>query len=91
MKIREIISETGTSGGTTSTGIASVANPNLSPGTARGCESYIGTHGHSGTKAPPQPKVKQPKTAHGTAKNALDITNVSLFGGPTTEDAVLKR
>lgn len=91
MKIREIIRETGTSGGTSSASIASVANPNLSPGTARGNKYYIGSPGHSGTKSPPQPTVKQPKTPHGTAKNALDITDVSIFGGPANETTVLKR
>ena len=90
MKVREIISETGTSGATTSANIASIANPQLSPGTARGTKSYIGSPGHSGTKAPPQPKIKQPKTASGTAKNALDM-GTSLFGGPANENTILKR
>lgn len=91
MKIREIISETGTSGGTTSVSISSVANPHLSPGTARGNKYYIGSPGHSGTKSPPHPKVIQPTTASGIAKNALDITDVSLFGGPANESTVIKR
>ena len=85
MKISEIIStltETASAGATSSANIASVANPNIAIGQARGNKSYTGSPGKSGTKAPKQPKVKQPKTAQGTAKNALDITNVSLFGGP---------
>lgn len=79
MKIREIF-ESGTQGGTTSDMIGSIPNPHISPGSARGKKSYIGspTTG-SGTKAPPQPKVKQPKKKDGTAVNALDM-KTSLFG-----------
>ena len=36
----------------------------------------------SGTKAPPQPKVVQPKNKDGTAVNGLDIKGASVFGGP---------
>lgn len=80
MKIRELL-ETATAGSTSSASIASVANPHLSPGKARGKKSYIGDPwgGKSGTKAPPQPKVKQPKKKNGTAVNALDMKS-SLFG-----------
>jgi hypothetical protein len=79
MKIRDIL-ESATAGATSSASIATVANPHLSPGTARGKKSYLGTPGGpGGTKAPPQPKVRQPKKKDGTAVNALDI-KTSLFG-----------
>lgn len=73
--------ESATAGATAAGNIASVEAPHLSPGKARGKKSYTGDPwgGKSGTKAPPQPKVKQPKTASGTAKNALDMKN-SIFG-----------
>ena len=73
--------ESATAGSTSAGNIASVEAPHLSPGKARGKKSYTGDPwgGKSGTKAPPQPKVKQPKTAQGTAKNALDMKN-SIFG-----------
>jgi len=79
MKIHEIL-ESATAGATSSGNIATVDAPHLSPGKARGKKSYIGspTTG-SGTKAPPQPKVVQPKTAQGTAKNALDMKG-NIFG-----------
>lgn len=75
------IKETATAGATSSGSIASIPNPHLSPGKARGKKSYIGNPmgGRSGTKAPPQPVVKQPKKSDGTAKNALDMKN-SIFG-----------
>lgn len=80
MKISEIIAESATAGDTSAANIASVPNPHLSPGSARGKRSYIGTPGGpSGTKAPPQPKVRQPKKKDGTAVNALDM-KTSLFG-----------
>jgi hypothetical protein len=87
MKIREIF-ETATAGATSAGNVASVTNPHLSPGSARGKKSYIGDpmRGLSGTKAPPQPKVKQPKKKDGTAVNALDM-KASLFG----EGNLLKR
>jgi hypothetical protein len=77
------LDETATAGATSSGSIASIANPHISPGAARGKKSYIGSPGKSGTKAPPQPKVVQPKNKNGTAKNGLDINSASLFGGPT--------
>lgn len=79
MKIRELL-ETATAGATSSGNIATVVSPHLSPGKARGKKSYTGspTTG-SGTKAPPQPKVVQPKTKAGTAKNALDMKG-NIFG-----------
>ncbi len=81
MKIKDIF-ESATAGATSSGSIASVANPHISPGKARGKKSYTGspTTG-SGTKSPPQPKVVQPKAGNGTAKNALDMKGSSLFGG----------
>ncbi len=79
MKIRELL-ETATAGATSSGNIATVVSPHISPGPARGKKSYTGspTSG-SGTKAPPQPKVKQPKKKDGTAVNALDM-KANLFG-----------
>jgi hypothetical protein len=80
MKIIDIICETATDGATSTANIGIIANPHHSPGKARGKKSYIGDPwgGKSGTKAPPQPKVKQPKNSNGTAKNGLDSNN--LFG-----------
>lgn len=91
MKIIELLGETATAGATSAANIATVTAPQLSPGSARGKKSYIGSPGNSGTKAPPQPKVVQPKTTQGTAKNALDIKGTSLFGGPANEAIVVKR
>ncbi len=86
MKIRDIL-ESATAGATSSGNIATVVNPHISPGKARGKKSYLGTPGGpGGTKAPPQPKVVQPKNKDGTAKNALNI-KASLFG----EGNLLKR
>ena len=78
MKIRDIL-ESATAGATSAASIATVVNPHLSPGKARGKKSYTGSPGQSGTKSPPQPKVTQPKNKDGTAKNALDM-KASLFG-----------
>jgi hypothetical protein len=73
MKIKELL-ETATAGSTSSGSIATIANPHISPGKARGKKSYTGSPGKSGTKAPPQPKP-----ANMTGKNALDM-KTSLFG-----------
>lgn len=80
MKIREIF-ETATAGATSAANVGTVVNPHISPGPARGKKSYTGSPwgGKSGTKSPPQPKVRQPKKKDGTAANALDI-KTSLFG-----------
>jgi hypothetical protein len=82
MKIKEIF-ESASEGATSSANIGSIPNPNISPGKARGKKSYTGSPGKSGTKAPPQPKIVQPKTKAGTAINALDVKGTSLFGGST--------
>jgi len=77
---KHIIKEAGSQGSTTSAMMGSVPNPHISPGPARGKTSYMGKPGGpGGTKAPPQPKVKQPKKRDGTAVNALDV-KTSLFG-----------
>lgn len=78
MRLRELFEEA-TAGSTSAAAVSSIANPQLSPGPARGKTSYTGTPGKSGTKAPPQPKAKQPKTKNGTAKNALDMKS-NIFG-----------
>ena len=72
------VNEAATAGATSSGSIASVANPHISPGKARGKKSYTGIPGQSGTKAPPQPKPKK-QTPN---DNALDKKNTSIFGGP---------
>lgn len=83
MRISEII-ESATAGATSTANIGTVVNPHHSPGPSRGKKSYLGSPwgGKSGTKAPPQPKVVQPKNPDGTAKSAHDIKGASLFGGP---------
>ena len=81
MKIRELLDETATAGATSAANVGTVDAPQLSPGKARGKKSYIGSPGKSGTKAPPQPKVVQPKTSSGTAANALDMKS-NVFGSP---------
>jgi len=92
MKISELINETATAGATSAASIGTVDAPHISPGKARGKKSYTGSPGSgSGTKAPPQPKVVQPKKSDGTAVNGLDIKGSSLFGGPTKESVVIKR
>lgn len=74
MKIKELL-ETATAGATSAGNIATVTNPHISPGPARGKKSYIGSPGRSGTKAPPQPKPKKQKPTD----NALNM-KTSLFG-----------
>jgi hypothetical protein len=89
---KESIEETASAGATSAASIGTVDAPHISPGKARGKKSYTGSPGTgSGTKAPPQPKVVQPKSKDGTAKNGLDIKGKSLFGGPENEAAVIKR
>jgi hypothetical protein len=73
------LSENATAGATSTANIGTVVNPHHSPGKARGKTSYLGKPGGpGGTKAPPQPKVVQPKNPNGTAKNGVDMPN--LFG-----------
>ena len=74
MKISELF-ETATAGSTSAGNIATVVNPHISPGTARGKKSYTGSPGKSGTKAPPQPKPKKQKPTD----NALN-SNTNIFG-----------
>lgn len=74
MRLRELF-EDATAGATSAGNIASVANPHISPGAARGKKSYTGSPGHSGSKAPPQPKPKKQKPTD----NALDA-NTNIFG-----------
>jgi len=78
MKIADLL-EAATAGATSSGSIATVVNPHLSPGSARGKTSYTGSPGKSGTKAPPQPKPKSQKPTD----NALNMKGTSIFGGPT--------
>jgi hypothetical protein len=89
--VHKALSEEATAGATMAANIGTVDAPQLSPGKARGKKSYTGspTTG-SGTKAPPQPKVVQPKTANGTAVNALDMKGKNIFG-QAKESAVFKR
>jgi hypothetical protein len=90
--VHKSLDETASAGATSSASIGTVDAPHFSPGKARGKKSYTGSPGTgSGTTAPPQPKVIQPKTKAGTAKNGLDIKSTSLFGGPANEAAVIKR
>ena len=90
--VHKSLEETATAGATSAASIGTVDAPHISPGKARGKKSYTGSPGSgSGTKAPPQPKVVQPKNSNGTAKNGLDIKGTSLFGGPANEAAVIKR
>jgi len=77
MKIADLL-EAATAGATSSGSIATVTNPHLSPGKARGKSSYTGTPGKSGTKAPPQPKPK----SQSPTDNALNMKGTSIFGGP---------
>ena len=85
------LAETATAGATSAANIGTVDAPHISPGKARGKKSYIGSPGHSGTKAPPQPKIVQPKKSDGTAVNGLDIKGSSLFGGSNSKAKVIKR
>lgn len=90
--VHKSITENATAGATSSANIGTVDAPHHSPGKARGKKSYTGSPGTgSGTKAPPQPVVKQPKKKDGTAVNGLDIKGSSVFGGPANEAAVIKR
>ena len=79
----EAINETPSMGSISTSAIGTVDAPQLSPGKARGKKSYLGSPSTgSGTKAPPQPKVVQPKNSDGTAKNGLDMKGANVFGAP---------
>jgi hypothetical protein len=85
MRVKEILREF-SDAPITAANIGTVVNPQLSPGKARGKKSYTGSMASgSGTKAPPQPKVVQPKKADGTAVNGLDMKGANLFGGGTVK------
>jgi len=82
MKVYEIL-ETASAGATSSANIGTVISPQVKLGSARGKKSYTGSPSTgSGTKAPPQPKVIQPKKKDGTAVNGLDMKGANLFGAP---------
>jgi len=87
--VHRSLGESASAGATSAANIGTVDAPQLSPGKARGKRSYIGSPGKSGTKAPPQPKVVQPKTSAGTAVNALDM-KANVFG-QAKESVVIKR
>lgn len=78
------VDESATDGATSAANIGTVDAPHISPGKSRGKKSYLGDPktGRSGTKAPAQPKIIQPKNSDGTAKGAHEIKGASLFGGP---------
>lgn len=81
--VKKALEETASAGATSAANVGTVDAPQLSPGKARGKKSYTGSPGSgSGTKAPPQPKVVQPKNSDGTAKNGLDMKGANLFGAP---------
>jgi hypothetical protein len=81
--VHRSLEETATAGATSAGNIGTVDAPQLSPGKARGKKSYTGSPSTgSGTKAPPQPKVVQPKKSDGTAVNGLDMKGANLFGAP---------
>ncbi len=71
MRLRELLGETATAGGTSAGNIAAVPNPHIAIGN-------IKAYG-KGTAAKP-PKTVQAKNSNGTAKNALDM-NTNIFGG----------
>lgn len=75
---KKSVKENATAGGTSAGSIASIANPHISPGSARGKKSYTGSPGKSGTSAPPQPRAKK----QSPTDNALDMKGTSIFGGP---------
>jgi hypothetical protein len=86
----EAIAEAASAGATSDANVGTVISPQIKLGPARGKKSYIGSPGKSGTKAPPQPKVIQPKTKMGTAVNALDMKGKNIFG-QAAESTIIKR
>jgi hypothetical protein len=92
--VHRSLEESASAGATSAANIGTVVNPQLSPGKARGKKSYTGSMATgSGTKAPPQPKVVQPKKADGTAVNALDMPGKkgNLFGSQAESMSAIKR
>jgi hypothetical protein len=82
-RMERSIGESASAGATSSASMGTVDAPQLSPGKASGKKSYTGSPSTgSGTKAPPQPKVVQPKNSDGTARNGLDMKGANLFGAP---------
>lgn len=75
MRLRELLGETATAGGTSAGNIAAVPNPHLAIGDKKTRNKY----GKGGSPNPP--KTVQAKNPDGTAKNALDMPGTSLFGG----------
>lgn len=75
----KLYAEDATPGSTSASSIATVINPHVAIGSARGKKSYTGSPGKSGTKAPKPPKSKMQKPTD----NALDMKGVSIFGGKT--------
>lgn len=69
------MAEAATAGATSAGSIASVANPQVALGNKQARKAY-----GKGASANP-PKAVQAKNPDGTAKNALDLPNTSLFGG----------
>jgi hypothetical protein len=69
--------EFATPGATVAGNIATVVNPHIA-NPDRNKKSYTGSPGISGTKSPKHQKPKKQKPSD----NALDMPNVSLFGGP---------
>jgi hypothetical protein len=75
----ESVQEDATPGATSAASIATVVNPHIAIGSARGKKSYTGSSGKSGTKAPKPPKARMQKPTD----NALDMVGTSIFGGKT--------
>jgi hypothetical protein len=75
MKINEIVKETATAGATSAGNVATGVVATHGVG-----NSYTGSPGKSGKKAPKTAKVVQPKKKDGTAVNALDMKS-NLMGG----------
>jgi len=83
MKIYEIlIRETATASSTSAGNIATVTSPHIAIGPDRFRQSYHGSPGKSGTRAPRVPRAYTPKNADGTARGAHELSGASLFGGP---------
>jgi len=83
MRINEIvIREQATAGATSAGNIATVTSPHIAIGPDRFRQSYHGSPGKSGTRAPRVPKVYTPKNPDGTARGAHELSGASLFGGP---------